>query len=212
MPHGSEDHRCCGTCVLWGTVADVRENLEWRECQATVYLGAPSKDQMGTNCSKWRKSRWGLRRVLPRNESVNDKPQEAFEVTKDPILPLTTTRVAMTNDLDFKRLNVPPTSDPSWIATSAPLLAFFQEGDHTVDEIVIWGRNNGHSGSLIRHLLAYLSFAGQVHYDDGSKVWKVGSEAFDEVASISAEGEWCRPETRTVVKRFAQIFHGSRGL
>ena len=71
---------------------------------------------------------------------------------------------------------VPAVKDPSWQPLTAALLVHILEADRTIDEIVVWGSSQGHTGSLIRHMLAYLSFQGKVHYAPAEAVWRLGPE------------------------------------
>lgn len=80
----------------------------------------------------------------------------------------------MRDDLDFRLANVPPARDPWWVDVTLPLLGFFREGSKTVDEVVAWGKERDHTGSMIRHMLAYLSFMNQVHYDADLRIWSIG--------------------------------------
>ena len=70
----------------------------------------------------------------------------------------------------------PPVSDPSWQLLTAPLLRYCRQHPHTIVEIVDWGRCQRFSGSLIRHMLAWLSFTQKVHYNVATKRWRVGAE------------------------------------
>ena len=84
---------------------------------------------------------------------------------------------AMHDGLDFKKLdNVPPVSDPSWQPLTAALHLYVGEADRSIDEIVAWGRSQGHTGTLIRHMLAWLSFQDNVHYVPSQSLWRVGPE------------------------------------
>ena len=79
--------------------------------------------------------------------------------------------------LDFKRYDtVPAVSDPSWPPLTLGLLYHLAEADSTIDNIVVWGASQGHTGALVRHMLAWLSFTGQVHYVPGESVWRCGPE------------------------------------
>lgn len=83
----------------------------------------------------------------------------------------------MHDGLDFKKLdNVPPAKDASWLPLTADLRLYVLDADRTIDEIVAWGRSQSHTGSLIRHMLAWLSFANEVHYVPTAAVWRAGSE------------------------------------
>jgi len=72
--------------------------------------------------------------------------------------------------------HVPPVSDPSWQLLTAPLLRYCRQHPHTIHEIVDWGRCQSHSGSMIRHMLAWLSFNEKVYYAVSAKTWRVGPE------------------------------------
>ena len=79
-------------------------------------------------------------------------------------------------DLDFKRLDVPPARSPAWAVVTLPLFALLRERPRTIDEVVAWGREQGHTGALTRHLLAWLSFRDLVHHDADSRTWCVGRD------------------------------------
>lgn len=79
---------------------------------------------------------------------------------------------AARDDLDFKRVDVPRVDSPWWAGAAAPLLAYFGGGGRTIDEVVEWGREQGLSGSMVRHMLAWLSFRGLVYHDDVSASWR----------------------------------------
>ncbi len=81
------------------------------------------------------------------------------------------------DDFDFRKQEfVPPVKDPSWPPLTAALLEYLALAPQTIDEIVIWGRARKHTGSLIRHMLAYLSFTGKVHYVPAEALWRAGPE------------------------------------
>ena len=70
---------------------------------------------------------------------------------------------------------VPPVADPFWSGQTAGLLAFVTAAEAvTIDGIVAWGEMNGHTGPMIRHMLAWLSFKDLVHYEAGPEVWTLG--------------------------------------
>lgn len=75
----------------------------------------------------------------------------------------------------FKNDDVPKVADPYWKSVTAPLLVFMAS-DHSVDEIVEWGRSQGHTGTRIRHMIAFLSFSDLVHYEPSTRLWKSGAE------------------------------------
>ena len=72
---------------------------------------------------------------------------------------------------DFARVNVPPARDPSWPARAAPLLLHISERPRTIDEVILFCQARGESGAMARQVLAWLSFTGQIEYDDARKVW-----------------------------------------
>jgi hypothetical protein len=79
--------------------------------------------------------------------------------------------------IDFKKRDfVSAARDPSWRPLTAPLLAYLKARDRTIDDIVAWGLSQEHTGSLIRHMLAYLSFTGAAHYVPAETVWRYGPE------------------------------------
>ena len=82
---------------------------------------------------------------------------------------------AARDDLDFKRVDVPRVDSPWWAGATAPLLAYFGSGGLTIDEVVEWGREQGLSGSMVRHMLAWLSFRGLVYYDDVFARWRTAA-------------------------------------
>jgi hypothetical protein len=76
--------------------------------------------------------------------------------------------------LNFKKQdNVPAARDPSWEPLTAPLLDYISEQRRSVDDIIIWGRAQRHTGSLIRHILAWLSFYDKVVYDIRAALWQI---------------------------------------
>ena len=83
----------------------------------------------------------------------------------------------MRDGLDFtKQDSVPAVRDRMWQPLTATLLDYIVAADRPVDDIVAWGRSQGHTGALIRHMLAWLSFTGSVHYVPAEGVWRVGVE------------------------------------
>ena len=82
--------------------------------------------------------------------------------------------------LNFKKQdNVPAARDPSWEPLTAPLLRYVQAQPRSIDDIVTWGRSQGHTGSLIRHMLAWLSFNDKVVYNVATSLWRHGNVADD---------------------------------
>lgn len=77
---------------------------------------------------------------------------------------------------DLGRFDVPSVRSPAWAGATLPLLGYVRDVPRSIDDIVVWGRSNGRSGSTIRHMLAWLSFEGFVHYAVAPKVWKIGEE------------------------------------
>lgn len=96
----------------------------------------------------------------------------------DPAFSLAMMRsLEMRDDLGFKKYdNVPPVKDASWKTLSAPLLRYMEAQPKSTVEILSWCRSQGHTGSLSRHLLAYLSFTNVVRYDPSDSLWKAGPE------------------------------------
>jgi len=79
--------------------------------------------------------------------------------------------------LDFRgNYDVPPVHSSKWRALTLPLLALIESRDRPILEIVAWGKAQGHTGSLVRHMLAWLSFNDLVYYVVPEKVWRVGAE------------------------------------
>lgn len=78
----------------------------------------------------------------------------------------------MRDGLSFKKHDsVPPVSDAWWQPLTAALLDYVKSADRTIDDIVIWGSSQKHTGTLIRHMLAWLSFTGAVDYDTKTNLW-----------------------------------------
>jgi hypothetical protein len=94
------------------------------------------------------------------------------------------------NGLNFKKQDsVPAVSDRSWPPLTLALLRHLAEVDSSIDDIVCWGRSEGHSETLIRHMLAWLSFTNQVFYDPHQKLWRCGPEPL-----VATFGESCQDE------------------
>jgi hypothetical protein len=81
----------------------------------------------------------------------------------------------MKPEMDFT-WGVPAVRCGGWLAWTAPLLAWVLSKDRTIDEVVVWGKDNRHNGSTIRHMVAWLSFTDKIHYDPLSKSWRQGPE------------------------------------
>lgn len=77
---------------------------------------------------------------------------------------------------DFKWVSIPPVRDPWWKEASRPLLAFVQESNRTINEILEWGKDHRYTGSVVRHMLAFLSFSDLVYYDPVRRIWLPGAE------------------------------------
>jgi len=78
----------------------------------------------------------------------------------------------MRDELSFKKHDfVPPVSDAGWQPLTAALLNYVSEADRSIVDIVAWGRSQGHTGTLIRHMLAWLSFDNKVEYDPKTALW-----------------------------------------
>jgi hypothetical protein len=85
--------------------------------------------------------------------------------------------VHMRDGLDFKKHDhYPAVHDAGWKPLTEPLLLYVAECARTIDDIVAWGRAQGHTGALIRHMLAWLSFKNIVHYSPRSLRWQRGPE------------------------------------
>lgn len=71
--------------------------------------------------------------------------------------------------------NIPDMDDPVWPIETRALVQQIatQGGAMTIDDIVTWGENQGDSGSVIRHKLAWLSAKNLVRYDNHAKVWRL---------------------------------------
>jgi hypothetical protein len=70
--------------------------------------------------------------------------------------------------------NTLPARDPAWARTTLPLLRHMRaRGPVTIDDVVLWGRNMGHTGNGIRHMLAWLSFNDIVFYNEETNLWEV---------------------------------------
>ena len=83
----------------------------------------------------------------------------------------------MRDGLDFKKYDtVPAVRDLTWQPLTAALLDYVKACDRSIDDIVAWGRSQGHTGALIRHMLAWLSFTGHVHYVPSKIMWQFGPE------------------------------------
>jgi len=69
--------------------------------------------------------------------------------------------------------NVPSVEDPEWAIVTKPLIEHVAKVKKlTTDEVVRWGKEHRHSGSMIRHMIAWLSFNDFVHYTSGW--WEIG--------------------------------------
>lgn len=73
-----------------------------------------------------------------------------------------------------KNLNdgIPPASDARWEGVARPLLALLRRRDTAIDEVVAWGKENHHSVTLTKNLLAWLSWKGLAECAPGSRVWR----------------------------------------
>ena len=114
----------------------------------------------------------------------------------------------MYSNLDY---NVPPVASSRWKILTQPLLELIEKGDRSIAEIIGWGKERNHSGSLTRHMLAWLSYNNLVYYVAPNAVWRVGAEpagiaeiwdSLDRKSSKSRrlleslpEGEKDRPDT-----------------
>jgi hypothetical protein len=73
---------------------------------------------------------------------------------------------------------VPAVRDLSWQPLTLGLLRHLTKGNISIDAVVAWGRSQGHTGALVRHMLAWLSFTGKVHYVPGEAIWRCGPEPY----------------------------------
>jgi len=96
----------------------------------------------------------------------------------------------MRDGLTFKKHDsVPPVSDAGWQPLTAALLDYVKVADRTIDDIVIWGCAQKHTGTLIRHMLAWLSFTGAVDYDTKSNRWFYASSDRASNDSLTKNGD-----------------------
>jgi hypothetical protein len=83
----------------------------------------------------------------------------------------------MREDLSFKRYdNVPAVKDSRWKTLATPLFDHLKDRPRSIVEILSWCHSQGYTGSLSRHLLAYLSFTNVIHYDPAISLWIAGPE------------------------------------
>lgn len=83
----------------------------------------------------------------------------------------------MNPNLDFRgNYNVPSVNSFKWEALTLPLLALIESRDRPILDIIAWGKAQGHTGLLVRHMLAWLSFNDLVYYVVPEKVWRIGEE------------------------------------
>ena len=82
------------------------------------------------------------------------------------------------NDVFNERENsrIPSVDHPSWQRTTAALLEFVRLSDRRMEDIVAWGRDHGNGGTLTRHMLAWLSFKGHVHFAADKSIWRAGQQ------------------------------------
>ena len=76
-------------------------------------------------------------------------------------------------NLDY---DVPPVESCRWKNLTRPLLEFIEKGDRSIAVIIAWGREQERSGTLTRHMLAWLSFNDLVYYVAPSAAWRAGAE------------------------------------
>ena len=76
-------------------------------------------------------------------------------------------------NLDY---DVPPVESCRWKNLTRPLLEFIEKGDRSIAVIIAWGREQERSGTLTRHMLAWLSFNDLVYYVAPSAAWRFGAE------------------------------------
>ena len=106
---------------------------------------------------------------------------------------------------------VPPARSPSWEEPAEDLLAFVKtRGGATVDDVAAWGAGRELTAHYSKHVLAWLSFHGLVHYDEFSGRWVPGPEppqVFRSVAPEEAGEEHERPPStrsrRALLRRMA---------
>ena len=81
---------------------------------------------------------------------------------------------------------VPPVRNSGWEEITKPLLSLIEENDRTIVEIVNWGREQSHTGSLVRHMLAWLSFTDLVYYVVPERMWRIGAEPASAVERVKS--------------------------
>lgn len=62
---------------------------------------------------------------------------------------------------------VPLDGSPSWLALSAPLLRFLEEGPKTWPALKVWARSVKMTGDRLRHALAWAEGRNLIRYEDG---------------------------------------------
>jgi len=71
--------------------------------------------------------------------------------------------------------SVPPICSPMW-AETAPSLRAFLVSPKSIDEIIEWAARQCISATMIKNMLAWLSFQGQAKYNSESRCWMQGSD------------------------------------
>ena len=71
---------------------------------------------------------------------------------------------------------VKPASHAIWPVATAPLLTLIEKAPMTIAAILEWGIVQGHTGSMIRHQVGWLSFKDKIYFDVDAAVWRVGAE------------------------------------
>ena len=96
-------------------------------------------------------------------------------------------------EIDLSIRVAPPVTSPWWREATAPLLEHFRErvragGSRrlTIDQVVEWGRERGCTGTMTRHLLAWLSFNGFVRYDERWEAWVPVPRSMAEIVKLPA--------------------------